>query len=223
MGLKTAEVDARRLHNRGFLHLGVGGWILVSCLTVLLAIFIRAFVAQTFKIPSSSMTPTLLVGDLILVNKLSYGLTLPGMHTRLFSGSLPQKRDVVVFYRFSEFEDVDSDKHYIKRIAAVPGEIVEVKDFTTYVNGEAVQYLNSKVDREALLSQSQSGVYGPVKLRDGEYFVLGDNRDNSQDSRYFGPIHLSDIQGKAVYIFWSWKPDGSTFDVRWERVGTRIN
>lgn len=190
---------------------------------ILLIIIARAFLFQTFKIPSGSMVPTLKVGDHIIVNKFIYGLTFPGSSRRRWRWRLPQKNDVVVFYRFSEFEDIDNNTHYIKRIAAVPGDTVEVKEFRTFVNGVGVGkddalFVGPDTDPNSTSGRS----YGPVTLADDQYFVLGDNQSNSRDSRFYGPIHLDDIEGLAEMIYWSWNISGDSSTVRWERIGQII-
>ena len=205
-------------------RIGLLGWIAVSLATVFLAFIIRAFVFQTFKIPSSSMHPTLQVGDHIIVSKLSYGFFFPGFSGRLFEFSEPAVGDVVVFYRFSEFEDIDASLHYIKRIVAGPGDTVEVKGGVTSVNGTVLEEKRPpKISISDELGLQEGRNYGPVKLSPGSYFVVGDNRSNSKDSRFYGPISKKDIEGRAVLIYWSWGVDaGGSWRVAWDRIGKRI-
>ena len=200
------------------------GWISVSLATVFLAFIIRAFVFQTFKIPSSSMYPTLQVGDHIIVSKLSYGFFFPGFSGRIFEFSEPAVGDVVVFYRFSEFEDIDTSLHYIKRIVAAPGDTVEVKAGVTSVNGVALkENLPPKVSISDELGLHEGRNYGPVKLPAGSYFVVGDNRSNSKDSHFYGPISKKDIEGRAVLVYWSWGVDETgSWRVAWNRIGKWI-
>jgi signal peptidase I len=157
---------------------------------LLLALFIRAFIVQAFKIPSGSMIPTLQIGDHILVNKLSYGVRIPedifwlpiplgGKY--LVEYRKPQRGDVVVFI-YPE----DRSKDFIKRVIGVGGD--EARDD-----------------------------YGPKRVPENHIFVMGDNRDKSLDSRYWGYVDLKDVKGKAFLIYWSW--DGSDRWVRWERLG----
>lgn len=216
-------------HGRKDYHpprMGLGGWVIVSCLTVLLAVGIRAFVFQTFRIPSASMAPTLLVGDHILVNKLSYRRLPFGPLSRLLSSGRPSRGDVVVFLRFSDFEDLDREKHYIKRVGAVPGDTVEVKGGRVLVNGEVVSVGgssgNPQLDRELEGLGVKELQYGPIVLGANEFFVLGDNRENSQDSRFFGPVDFGDIEGKAKLIYWSWAQGEKGLEIRWDRIGRRI-
>ncbi len=189
---------------------------------VVLALVIRTFGVQAFKIPSGSMKPTLLVGDHLLVFKSSYGVKLP------FSGKVilplgdPARGDIVVF-RFPE----DTDKDFIKRIIGLPGETVEVRDKEVFING---QRLNDPWAHYADRIILPSGVqprdnFGPVKVPEGQYFVMGDNRDQSYDSRFWfrgkgGYVPREDIAGKAFVIYWSWEEDG--FGVRWSRLGDLI-
>lgn len=204
---------------------GLSLGVLAGLVTVAIIAFSRAFLFQTFKIPSGSMTPTLQVGDHIFVNKFIYGISFPGSDEKHWRVRLPQVDDVVVFFRFSEFEDRDSNTHYIKRIVAVPGDKVEVKDYITHVNDKPLQRESDKAaavaDGIAELDLGRS--YGPVTLKPGEYFVVGDNRSNSRDSRYYGPIHLSDIEGRAEMIYWSWQKEEAATTVRWDRVGLMIH
>jgi len=208
----------------GARRFGLLGWIAVSFATVVLAFIIRAFVFQTFKIPSSSMYPTLQVGDHIIVSKLSYGFFFPGFSGRLFEFSEPAVGDVVVFYRFSEFEDIDTSLHYIKRIVAGPGDTVEVKNGVTKVNGKVLpQKPPPKISISDELGYQSDRGYGPMTLGAGSYFVEGDNRSNSKDSRFYGPISKKDIEGRAILIYWSWGVDqAGSWRVAWDRIGKRI-
>lgn len=211
----------RRMRSSPY-HLGLTGWVILSAFTIVLAVLMRAFVVQTFKIPSESMMPTLLVGDHIIVSRLAYGVYFPGSSTPLIKMGEPHRNDIVVFSKFSEFEDRDSGKHYIKRIVAVPGDSVEVRDFRAYVNGKPVDkgyIIITELDPSAI--EAASPDYGPVTLEDGQYFVLGDNRVNSQDSRYYGAINRSDIEGRAWLIYWSWDTTGS-YKVRPDRIGNAV-
>ena len=197
--------------------------IIAGLISIALIAFARAFVFQTFKIPSGSMMPTLEIGDHIIVNKAIYGMSLPGSTAKHWRVRLPQRGDVVVFYRFSEFEDRDSNTHYIKRIVAVPGDRIEVKEYRTYINEKPIgRPTDQYVGPENQLENDVGRNYGPVTLENDEYFVLGDNQPNSRDSRFYGPIHLSDIEGLAEMIYWSWFTYAGSSSVRWERVGMSI-
>ena len=170
------------------------------------------------------MLPTLLVGDHIIVSRLAYGLYFPGVAQPLIRMGNPARNDVVVFSKFSEFEDRDASKHYIKRIIGVPGDTVEVKEFKAYVNGTQVDKgftTITAVDPSDFEPGNQN--YGPVKLENGQYFVLGDNRVNSQDSRYYGAINRYDIEGRAWLIYWSWNIGNKSYSIRWDRIGRVVH
>ena len=169
------------------------------------------------------MVPTLQVGDHIVVSKLAYGLHLPIVNKWLWRRERPNRGDVVVFFRFSKFETFDVQKHYIKRIVAVPGDLVEVRERIAYVNDRPTEYGAPELFQVAPSDdEAAAEAYGPVKLKSDEYFVLGDNRSNSRDSRYFGPIHFSDIQGKANLIYWSSERLDGKLRIRWDRIGKAI-
>jgi signal peptidase I len=182
-----------------------------------LALFIRTFIVQAFKIPSGSMIPTLQIGDHILVNKLSYGVRMPFLERYLLEYDKPQRGDVVVFV-FPE----DRSKDFIKRVVGVAGDRVEIRSKKVYINGKEVD------DPHAYFAgyDPQAGPvgsgdeYGPKVIPENHVFVLGDNRDRSYDSRFWGYVNLSDVRGKAFLIYWSW--DGSDRWVRWERLGNYI-
>ncbi|MBI4587749.1 MAG: signal peptidase I [Candidatus Rokubacteria bacterium] len=178
-------------------------------IAILLALVIRTFVVQAFTIPSGSMVPTLLVGDYILVNKFIYGAEIPFTNLRLPGIRQPQRGDIIVFkYPWDEKRD------FIKRVIALAGEEVTVRGRTVYVNGKSLD------ESYAVYSNSppHSGVeYGPVVVPSDSYFMMGDNRDNSQDSRYWGFLKRDKIRGKAFIIYWSW--NGERHWLRWRRLG----
>lgn len=183
-------------------------------IAVVLALFIRAFVVQAFKIPSGSMEPTLEVGDHILVNKFIYGVKLPVTNTGIIPVSKPERGDIIVF----EYP-VDPDKDFIKRVVGIPGDVVEIRDKKVYVNEEPADDYPVKHNGDGILPESadQKDNFGPVTVPEGSYFVLGDNRDNSYDSRFWGFVRESAIKGEAFIIYWSW--DSENFGVRWGRIG----
>jgi signal peptidase I len=173
-----------------------------AIMAVLLALFIRTFVVQAFKIPSGSMEPTLLVGDHILVNKFIYGVKMPLFRKTIIPVSEPQREDVVVF-----IYPVDKSKDFIKRVIGVPGDTVEMIGSRVYINGQLFQdnhafYSDSK-ERSGQNLGSANRV-GPVIVPQGHYFVMGDNRDHSYDSRFWGFVPSEAIKGKAFIIYWSW-------------------
>ena len=212
---------------------------------MLLAFAIRIFVVQAFKIPSGSMIPTLQIGDHILVSKLSYGIQWPADCRYEWTGPLrlapsywrlpfncytsktfvafgtPQRADVIVF-RYPE----DEEKDFIKRIIGLPGDTIEIRNKTVFVNGDP---LNDKtftqridpgnIDRHV----NPRDNFGPITVPDKSYFVMGDNRDQSLDSRFWGFVSYDKIKGKAFRIYWSWSGEESWARwVRWQRIGQAI-
>lgn len=204
-------------------------------IAMLLAFAIRVFIVQAFKIPSGSMIPTLLIGDHILVSKLSYGvqwpgdcrvkMTLPPMSCyttkNLVTFNPPQRGDVIVF-RYPE----DEEKDFIKRIVGIQGDVVHVHNKTVYVNGAAVtdQPYTQRVDPGVIDGAiNPRDNYGPVTIPAHSYFVMGDNRDQSLDSRFWGYVKEEKIKGRALRIYWSWSGQGTWQEwVRWERIGKAI-
>ena len=231
---------------------------------ILLALVIRTFIVQAFKIPSGSMLPTLQIGDHILVNKFLYGPRLEVPLTSLSFGRLPglsrpARGDVVVFVY-----PQDPSKDFIKRIVGLPGEVIEVRNRRVYVNqaayedphahfegsrsmrgnipplyvgragdrleiedgkllvnGDAIPLPDPQVFSRHYGNLFHDGATGAVTVPENFYFMMGDNRDNSQDSRVWGPVGESALKGKAFIIYWSW--DGRDRWVRWERLGALIH
>jgi signal peptidase I len=167
-----------------------------AAIAILLALFIRAFVVQAFKIPSGSMEPTLLVGDHILVNKFLYGVKLPYLQTTLIPISTPERGDIIVFI-YPE----DKSKDFIKRVIGIPGDRVQMQDKQILINGQPFDDKYGVYDERA---GSTSRSFGPVVVPKDHYFVMGDNRDHSMDSRYWGFVPSDAIKGKAFIIYWSW-------------------
>ncbi len=192
---------------------------------LLLAVFIRSFVVQAFKIPSGSMLPTLQIGDHILVSKFTYGLRLPyPFETLVFEWGRPEHGDVIVFVY-----PKDETKDFIKRVVAVAGDEVQIRNKQLFVNGVAdespyAHFANPERiipgprDNYPPLLPDRSGE--PVVVPSGKLFVMGDNRDHSHDSRFWGFVDAQDVKGKAFLIYWSW--DGQGRWVRWERLGALI-
>ena len=185
---------------------------------VVLALFIRTFVVQAFKIPSGSMKPTLLVGDHILVNKFIYGVKLPFGDTTLIPISEPERGDIVVF-KFPE----DPDKDFIKRVIGIEGDVVEIRDKKVYLNGERMDDpYGTHLDPRIIPGRARPrDNFGPIKVPPDSLFVMGDNRDHSYDSRFWKFVDLSKVKGKAFMVYWSW--NGQDADVRWSRLGDIIN
>ncbi len=170
-------------------------------IAVLLALFIRTYIVQAYKIPSGSMLETLQIGDHLLVNKFLFGIRLPFTDKQVLAVRDPQRGDVIVF-KYPE----DESKDFIKRIIGVPGDTVEVIDKTVYLNGEpfiipAEQHLDPLTYPAELQPRDN---LGPVTVPPDSYFVMGDNRDHSLDSRFWGFVKREKILGKAVIIYFSW-------------------
>jgi signal peptidase I len=184
---------------------------------LVLAFIIRSCVVQAFKIPSGSMEDTLVVGDHLMVNKFIYGIKVPFGDTRLLKLRDPVRGDVLVF----EYPE-DRSKDFIKRVIGVPGDEISVRDKQVYVNG--LPYRNPhEVHKDAQLLSREQGPrdnFGPVRVPAHSYFMMGDNRDRSYDSRFWGCIRESDIKGKAFIKYWSW--DSDAWRVRWSRIGRLI-
>jgi len=183
-------------------------------IALILAVFIRTFVVQAFKIPSGSMLPTLEIGDHLLVTKFSYGIHMPFMDRYIFEFDGPEFQDIVVF----EFPENPS-KDFIKRVIGTPGDEILIEDKDLYVNGEKVyedyvQYSDQRV-------VDNRDTFGPKVVPEGKYFVLGDNRDQSYDARFWDDhfVEREKIIGRAWRIYWSWE---GFSNIRWDRIGSRI-
>jgi len=185
---------------------------------VFLALIIRTCVIQSFKIPSGSMEDTLVIGDCLFVNRFIYGIKLPFTDLRLPSLRDPKRGDVVVF-KYPE----DRSKDFIKRLIGVPGDEIQVRDKRVYVNGTLYQNPHEVHKDPQILPRelTQRDNFGPVRVPANAYFVMGDNRDNSHDSRFWGFVGNSDLVGLAFIKYWSW--DQSSWRVRWQRIGKLID
>jgi signal peptidase I len=182
---------------------------------IILALFIRTFIVQAFKIPSGSMKETLQIGDHILVNKFIYGIKLPYLQTTLIPITNPKRGDIVVF----EFPE-DKEKDFIKRVVGVAGDVIEVRNKQVFVNGVLQQgsYIVNSDPHVFPGNLQPRDNFGPVTVPEHSLFVMGDNRDHSYDSRYWGFVDLKAVKGEAFIIYWSWDKDN--FGVRWGRIGT---
>ena len=206
---------------------------------ILVVLLVRSFVVEPFRIPSGSMMPTLLVGDFILVNKFAYGFRLPVINTKVIDVGTPKRGDVIVF-RYPENPSVD----YIKRVVGVPGDHIAYRDKVLYINGvrQDQRRVGTYVGKGAgammtgasLRREELSGVNHKILVltdsydRDfdftvpaGQYFVMGDNRDNSRDSRYWGTVPDANLVGKAFFVWMNW--DSADDRVGWGRLGTVIH
>lgn len=195
-------------------------------IAILLALFIRTFVVQAFKIPSGSMLPTLKIGDHLLVNKFIYGLKVPFTGSLLVPWKNAARGDVIVF-RFPKDRSID----YIKRVIGLPGDIITIKDKRVLINGDAVADPHAHFTSTVILDGKGSprDNFGPVTVPKGSVFVMGDNRDNSSDGRFWGFVDQRDILGKAFILYWSWDLDKPLLSierfasVRWGRIGDLIH
>jgi signal peptidase I len=210
-------------------------------IAAVVALFIRQFVVEAFKIPSGSMIPTLTIGDHLLVNKFVYGPRIPFTDARIFRGTEPKRGDIIVF----KYPN-DESKNFIKRVVGLPGDKIEIVKGRLLINDQPVPQKEigfyDDADRTAglsfsrprLLDEQLGGVkhhilymydqaeknFGPQLVPKDSVFVMGDNRDNSQDSRVWGFVRFEKILGRALIIYWSW--DGNGRWVRWERIGSLI-
>ncbi len=167
---------------------------------VILAILIRALLIQAFKIPSGSMIPTLLVGDHILVNKLFYGIRIPFTKARWPRLAEPERGDVIVFV-YPE----DRTKDFIKRVVAVGGDTVEIRNKVVYINGKPTVNPHARFFSNVILpgDVSPRDNLPPTKVPQGRLFVMGDNRDQSHDSRWWKFVPVEDVKGEAFLIYYS--------------------
>jgi signal peptidase I len=179
-------------------------------IAVILALFIRTFVVQAFKIPTGSMEENLLIGDHLLVNKFVFGPTETGAERTLLPVGTIKRRDIIVF-KYPE----EPDRDFIKRVIGLPGETVEVREKKVYINGTAldepyVHFLAPATAPSELHEVTSFDVrerFGPVTVPADQYFMMGDNRDNSADSRYWGFLRRDYIKGKALVIYWSYQAE----------------
>jgi len=195
-------------------------------IAVLLALVIRTFIIQAFKIPSGSMLPTLQIGDHILVSKFIYGVKIPITGATLIPISDPKPNDIVVF-QFPKNPELD----YIKRVIAIAGDIVEIRDKKISINGKPFIDTHG-VYKDPLILPAAAAPrdnFGPVTVPAGKIFVMGDNRDNSYDGRFWGFVDLKAVRGKAWAIYWSWDVQQPLFSldrlrsIRWGRLGDIVH
>ena len=180
---------------------------------LILAFFIRSFVVQAFKIPSGSMLQTLQIGDHLLVTKFAYGVKVPFTNIMVIEREGPKHGDVIVF----DFHE-DPSKDFIKRVIGLPGDVIEIRDKQVFRNG--VQLTEAYVQHvDSSNSVPRRDNFGPVMVPENKYFVMGDNRDESYDSRFWGFVERNTIAGKALILYWSW---ASLTDIRWERIGQMV-
>jgi signal peptidase I len=209
-----------------------------------IVLVLRSFIVEPFRIPSASMMPTLLIGDFILVNKFDYGIRLPVLNTKIIDNKSPKRGDIIVF-RYPE----DPRIPFIKRVVAVSGDKVAYFNKTLYINGVAdrqkynglyeddgpgknmngwqlLEASSGEIEHEILINPQRPSQIVEKIVPEGHYFVLGDNRDNSKDSRYWGFVPDENLMGRAFYIWMNWSNNRwwklSSWDVEWGRIGTSL-
>ena len=187
-------------------------------LAIVIAFFIRTFVIQAYKIPSGSMKPTLLIGDHILVSKFNYGIRLPLVRSTLIPVGTPKRGDIVVFI-YPE----DRSKDFIKRLIGLPGDRIEIRNKNIFLNGLPWSdtrgvYVDTLIIPGSVQPRDN---FGPVTVPEGSLFVMGDNRDESYDSRFWGFVPMKDVLGKALIIYWSWNQENN--GVRLSRIGSILH
>src|SRR5262245_5599677 len=210
-------------------------------IAVILALFVRTWAVQAFKIPTGSMENNLLIGDHLLVNKFIFGATVSQLETKYLAVREPRRGDILVF----KYPD-EPERDFIKRVIGLPGDTLELRNKKVFVNGQPldepyVHFLEPASNSQEVTSFDVRERYGPVRVPDGQFFVMGDNRDNSQDSRYWGFLPRGYIKGRALMIYWSYDagPDQYAQDntiarvisvithfftrTRWERIFRQIH
>jgi signal peptidase I len=199
------------------------------CVAVILALFVRTFVVQAFKIPTGSMENNLLIGDHLLVNKFVFAPTLTSWESKILPINPIRRGDILVF-KYPE----DPDRDFIKRVIGLPGETLELKNKKVYINGKPldepyVHFLFPAAEQKAgdadFTSFDVRENYGPVTVPPDHYFMMGDNRDNSQDSRYWGFMPRDYVKGKALFVYFSFgeEQSGLFSNIRWSRMFHQIH
>jgi signal peptidase I len=201
------------------------------CIAVILALFVRTFVVQAFKIPTGSMEKNLLIGDHLLVNKFVFAPTMSGLERMLLPIDPVRRGDILVF-KYPQ----DPERDFIKRVIGLPGETLEVRNKKVFINGKPlnepyVHFLFPPEERapgDVKFDLSEKSDYGPVTVPERHYFMMGDNRDNSEDSRYWGFMPADYIKGKALFVYFSFadpeeRESGSFAGVRWTRLLHQIH
>jgi signal peptidase I len=194
---------------------------------LMMALVVMTLIVQSFEIPSGSMIPTLLLGDRILVNKFVFGTRIPFTAVKLFPLREPARGEIVVFLPPQNFvSPVGRDVHLIKRVIGLPGDTVEIVEKRLYVNGSEFSVPNAHWDDPGVMEgwSSVRDNFGPVVVPPGSYFMMGDNRDNSYDSRFWGFVLEAELTGKPIMIYWSWDITAPSLlervrAIRWERIG----
>jgi signal peptidase I len=192
-------------------------------IAVILALFIRTFVVQAFKIPTGSMENNLLIGDHLLVNKFMFAPSLSSFERALLPERPVRRGDVIVFKYPGNRE-----RDFIKRVIGLPGETLEVRNKRVYINGKMldepfVHFIEPPQSPSAYAEVTSSDLrerYGPITIPAGKFFMMGDNRDNSEDSRYWGLLSQEDVKGQAAMIYWSY--ESTTEDYEQTGIGATV-
>jgi signal peptidase I len=197
------------------------------CVAVILAFFVRTFVVQAFKIPSGSMEPNLLIGDHLLVNKFVFAPTVTPLEQKLLPIEPIRRGDIVVF-KYPE----DPSRDFIKRVIGLPGDMIEMRNKTVYVNGQPLDepyahFIYPPEDSGSSAPDVGTGdllrSFPPMMVPPDNYFMMGDNRDNSQDSRYWGFMPRDYVKGKALFVYFSFGEGGGLANIRWSRLLHQIH
>ena len=200
-------------------------------IAVILALFVRTWVVQAFKIPTGSMENNLLIGDHLLVNKFVFAPTMTSLERMLLPIDPVRRGDILVF-KYPQ----DPERDFIKRVIGLPGETLEVRNKKVYINGKPLEekYVHfifppeERAPGDVSFDVSDKRDYGPVTVPERHYFMMGDNRDNSEDSRYWGFMPADYIKGKALFVYFSFtdpeaRDSGGSFGVRWSRLLHQIH
>ena len=207
-------------------------------------LFLRGFIVQTFNVPTGSMKDTILIGDFLIVNRLKYGIKLPFTDKYLLRTNKPKKGEIIVFRYPLGGNGIFKNTNFVKRCVAVAGDTVYIEHKTLFINGEdttadyishrdAAEYPPLTIDKEQLQNLWEERKlknypyvrdnFGPIVVPEGYVFAMGDNRDESDDSRFWGPVPIDNISGTPLLIYWSWKQEVSIISffrkVRWKRIG----
>ncbi len=201
-------------------------WSEAIIVAVVLALIIRTFIFQAFKIPSGSMLDTLLIGDHLLVNKFIYGTRLPFGDDRYLALRSPERGDVIVFeFPEDEGKSYFQRRDFIKRLIGLPGDLIEIRGKQVFVNGQPFS-VEQEVHKDSTMLPAVAGprdFMAPFKVPENQYFVMGDNRDYSYDSRFWGFVDDSKIKGLAFIKYWSWDKNAElSKKIRFERIGRPI-
>ena len=183
----------------------------ILIVALILAMIIRAFLVQAYKIPSGSMLETLQIGDYLLVTRFNYDIKVPFTDQSIVSTGDPEHGDIIVF-RYPK----DPDQNYIKRVIGVPGDTIEIREKKVFRNGKMITEPYTRFSKPWSRIEGTDN-FKRITVPEGQYFCMGDNRDDSADSREWGFVPRDNIQGKAWIIYWSWE---SMTDIRWGRIGT---